>query len=89
MWWAGAACPEHGEISIGTDWAAEPEFERGLVRLPETTVQCLREAGGPTLMFCCSSVAQSYLTVCDPGGCSVPDLPVLQYLLEFAQTHVH
>ena len=29
------------------------------------------------------------LTLCDPLDCSTPGFPVLQYLLEFAQTHVH
>ena len=78
------------QAEIGIDWAAEPEFECGLLRLPEATVQCLRDAGSPALMFCgCCPVAQPCLTVCDPMGCSMPDFPVLQYLLEFAQTHVH
>ena len=93
-WCGGLELPAQNVVrpwqaEIGADWAAEPEFERGLVRLPGTTVQCLRDAGSPTLMFCCCSVAQSYLTVCDPMGCSMPDFPVLQYLLEFAHTHVH
>ena len=26
---------------------------------------------------------------CDPMDCSTPGFPVLHYLLEFAQTHVH
>ena len=37
----------------------------------------------------CCSVAQSCPTLCDPMDCSVPGLPVLHHLLEFAQTHVH
>ena len=36
----------------------------------------------------CCSVAQSYVTLCNPVDCSVPGSPVLHYLLEFAQTHV-
>ena len=28
-------------------------------------------------------------TVCDPVDCSMPGFPVLHYLLEFAQSHVH
>ena len=28
-------------------------------------------------------------TLCDPVDCSMPGFPVLHYLLEFAQTHVH
>ena len=34
-------------------------------------------------------VAQLCLTVCDLMGCSTPGFPVLQYLPEFAQAHVH
>ena len=39
-------------------------------------------------MSCCS-VAQSFLTVCDPTNCSTPCFPVLHHLLEFFQIHVH
>ena len=39
---------------------------------------------------CCSfSVAKLCLTLCDPVDCSTPSFPVLHYLPEFAQTHVH
>ena len=38
-------------------------------------------------MFC--SVTKSCLILCDPVDCSVPGFPVLHYLPEFAQTHVH
>ena len=31
----------------------------------------------------------SCVRLCDPRDCSMPDLPVLHYLLEFAQIHVH
>ena len=37
----------------------------------------------------CCSVAQSCLTLCDPTNGSVPAFPVLHYLPEFSQTHVH
>ena len=40
------------------------------------------------LNFCCSAT-KPYLTLCDPMDCSIPGFPVLHYLLEFAQTHVH
>ena len=36
-----------------------------------------------------NSVAQSYLTLCDPMNCSTPGLPVHHQLPEFTQTHVH
>ena len=36
-----------------------------------------------------SSVAQSYLTLCDPMDCSTPGLPVHHQLPELTQTHAH
>ena len=38
---------------------------------------------------CCCLVAQSCLTLCDPMDCGTAGFPVLHYLPEFAQTHVH
>ena len=35
------------------------------------------------------SIVQSCLTLHDPMDCSTPGFPVLQHLLESAQTHVH
>ena len=37
----------------------------------------------------CCLVSQSYLALSDPLDCSTPGFPVLYYLPEFAQTHVH
>ena len=39
--------------------------------------------------LCCCSVAKSFPTLWDPTDCSTPGLPVLHYLLEFVQIHVH
>ena len=36
-----------------------------------------------------SSVAQSCLTPCDLMGCSMPGFPVVHYLPELVQTHIH
>ena len=36
-----------------------------------------------------SSVAQSYLTLCDPMNRSTPGFPVHHQLLEFTHTHIH
>ena len=36
-----------------------------------------------------SLVAQSCPALCEPMDCSAPGSPVLHYLLEFAQIHVH
>ena len=37
----------------------------------------------------CCSVALLCLTLCNPMDCSMPAFPVLHYLLELSQTHVH
>ena len=39
--------------------------------------------------LCCCSVAQSCPTLCHPMDRSTPDFPVLHYLPQFAQIHVH
>ena len=46
--------------------------------------------GTPIPISCCSScsVAKSCLTLCDPMDGSTPGFPILDYLPEFAQTHV-
>ena len=43
----------------------------------------------PSTCGCCSSVTKSCPTLCDPMDCSTWGFPVLHYLQEFAQTHVH
>ena len=40
-------------------------------------------------LCCCHSVPKSCLNFCDPTDCSMPGFPVLHYLPEFAQSHVH
>ena len=41
------------------------------------------------LCSCCCSVTQSCPTLCNPVDCSTPGFPVLHYILELIQTHVH
>ena len=41
------------------------------------------------LWFCCCSVTTLCPTLCNPMDCNTPVFPVLYYLPEFAQTHVH
>ena len=41
------------------------------------------------LIYCCFSVTQSCPTLCNPMNRSTSGLPVLHYLMEFTQTHVH
>ena len=55
------------------------------------------EFSGLRKLFCvlvvvcvaCCSVAKSCLTLCNSMNCSTPGFPVLHYLPELAQTHVH
>ena len=42
----------------------------------------------PTDLECCP-VSKSCLTLCSPTDCRMPGFPVLHYLPEFAQIHVH
>ena len=46
------------------------------------------ERGLPNLCYCCS-VTKSCLILCNPMDCNTPAFPVLHYLPEFAQIHVH
>ena len=39
--------------------------------------------------YCRCSVVKLHLTFLDPMDCSMPGFPVLHYLPEFAQIHVH
>ena len=39
--------------------------------------------------FCCCSVTQLCLTLCNPMDCSAPGFPVLHHCSDLAQTHVH
>ena len=50
----------------------------------KTSCQFLKQ-----LNYCCCSVARLFPTFCDPVNCNMPGIPVLHYLPEFAQTHVH
>ena len=49
--------------------------------------RCFGKIG--VLKYACCSVAQSWLTLCNPMDCSSPGFPVLHHLPELAQTHVH
>ena len=58
----------------------------------KSTVIPLTQRWSPSATYtyhCCCWVTQSCPTLCDPMDCSTPGFPVLCYLLEFAQTHVH
>ena len=56
---------------------------------PSPLISFLEVASPVSSCCCCSGTTQSCPALCDPMDCSTPAFPVLQYLLEFAQTHVH
>ena len=66
-----------------TDWFQVGEgVHQGCILSP-----CLFNLYAGLVQF--SSVAQSYLTLCNPMNGSTPGLPVHHQLPELAQTHVH
>jgi len=50
---------------------------------------CLLFQGSHFYCWCCCSAAQSYPTLGGPVDCSTLGFPILHYLWEFTQTHVH
>ena len=50
-----------------------------------------RKASEMLILFCliCCSVTKSCLALCNPVNCSTPGFPVLHYLSESPQIHVH
>ena len=72
----------------GRDW--DHSFKnQEMPRIP-SSYQNLEEARkDSSLASCHCSVAKSCPTLCDPVYCSTPGFPILQYLQEFAQSHVH
>ena len=75
--WTGDELPIFPPVSTNLD-TRQPESQKR-----EPNVQ----KAHPWLWLCCS-VTQLCLTLFDPMDCT-PGFPVLHYLLEFAQTHVH
>ena len=57
-------------------------YTQGLVLIPGSSLQ-------HAVILSVNSVAQLYLTVCDPMDCSTPGLPVHHQLPKLVQTHVH
>ena len=76
-----------------THWEKKPwcweQFRAGWKRVIENKMVGWHSRLQWTCCYCCCSVAQSCLTLCGPMDCSTPSFPVLHYLPEFAQTHVH
>ena len=67
----------HAQSSaVAAPWVAQPVVLCGVER---------KLQGGGTLLL--RALTTAY--ICDPMDCSLPGFPVLHYLLELAQTHVH
>ena len=50
---------------------------------------CSCKSSFQDLLNCCCSVTKMYLILWKPMGCRTQGFPVLHYLPEFVQTHVH
>ena len=61
----------------------------GLVNVPCSFEKNAYSAAFAWNGLCCCSVAQLCQTLCDPMDCRTSGFPVLHYLQEFAQTHIH
>ena len=57
----------------------------------ETNIKKCRRRHSDTFYkeYCCCSVIQSFLILCNTVDCSMPGLPVPHHLPDFAQVHVH
>ena len=87
--WGVSLTPSMDRGAASLVWVAE---HSGRMQARVTTARMSKRS--PTqhiilLIYRCCSVAQLYLTLCDPMDCSMPGYPVLHYLLEVARTHVH
>ena len=66
------------------------EYRFFFLSFPPKQLFCLENyATWTDLRWWCCSVAKLCPTLWDPMDYSMPGFPVLHYLLEFAQTHVH
>ena len=89
-------CPSHYSFRLRTLQIATAESNSPL-RNGETETHRGRvmfkargwHRGIHSLNKCCCSLAKSRPTLFDPMDCSMPGSPVLHYLLEFVQIHVH
>ena len=74
-------------LKLGRSWVPLPLPGRGA--LLWAWIHNLSATKTTFTMVCCYSVTKPCPTLCDPIDCSTPGFPVLHYLLEFAQIHVH
>ena len=68
---------------------ARPQMRELAVQISSLSTQVRTAALGKRDQRACCSAAQSRPTPSNPMDCSTPGFPVLHYLPEFAQIHVH
>ena len=81
-------CPQtahHRDPSLHS-WLSRWEF-----LLLASALKALNPSIWPSALSppCFCSATKPCPTLCDPLGCSTPGIPVLHYLLAFAQIHIH
>ena len=92
--WCGKSCrlgPSHENLEEG---ATSPtrgygQGGHGVVPFPSWRHGVEQRWGCLELRVCCCSVTKSRPILCNSMDCSMPDFPVLHYLLESTQGHAH
>ena len=85
--WALVSCIPPGLVTCFTldNIHVSMLFSRNIPSLPSPTESTSLTSN----FYSVSSVARSCLPLCGPTDCSTVGLPVLHYLLEFAEIHFH
>ena len=77
-----------GFFTISATWEAWAMVKRININFFGKPLECF-EQERCIIWFSNWSVAKLYLTLRDPMNCNTPGFPLLHYLMEFAQTHIH
>ena len=96
LWsWVGGLSPDmlpnDGHLPPSSGSRGAPVVNTRVLRLHvQTLLRGQHRVQSPhTFCACCSVTESCHMTLCDLRDCSTPGFPVLHYLLELAQTHVH
>ena len=85
--WTGEICSLRVSEEHVVSYTLCPRWSCGLFLSADDL--CLLFQGSHFYRWCCCSAAQSYPTLGGPVDCSTLGFPILHYLWEFTQTHVH
>ena len=80
------ACEGDSYLMIGLNPNTSSHLTDGEIQVPQDE---LFPKTHSYLGIVCCLVAQSCPTLCDSMDCSTPGFPVLHYLSDFVQTHIH